>query len=76
MRVCTKDFCIPDTSIVIPKGSAVVLPVLQIQNDPDYFPSPETFDPERFMGENKSNIHPYSYMAFSHGPRACPGNVI
>jgi len=75
MRVCTKDYCIPDTSIVIPKYSAVLIPVMSIQSDPENFPNPNTFDPERFMGDNKMKMHPYSYIVFGHGPRGCPGTA-
>lgn len=32
------------------------------------------FDPKRFSAENMRNMHPSAYMAFSAGPRQCPGN--
>lgn len=42
--------------------------------DPKYYPDPETFDPERFSDDNKSNIEPMSYLPFGVGPRNCIGS--
>ncbi|XP_060805040.1 cytochrome P450 6B2 isoform X3 [Amyelois transitella] len=39
----------------------------------DFFPEPEKFRPERFYGEEKRNIVPYTYMPFGEGPRLCLG---
>lgn len=74
MRKCTKDYCIPDTNIVIEKGLSVLIPALALQRDSEYFPDPEEFDPERFNEENKSKIQDYTYIPFGEGPRICIGN--
>lgn len=42
--------------------------------NPKYFPEPETFNPDRFSDENKSNIVPGTYVPFGVGPRNCIGN--
>ena len=49
------------------------VPVYAIHHDPDNFPNPEQFKPDRFMPENKSNIIPYTFLPFGTGPRNCVG---
>lgn len=45
-----------------------------LQRDPQYFPNPLKFDPERFSPENRKKIDPYTYIPFGIGPRNCIGN--
>lgn len=42
-------------------------------HNPEYFPDPEKFDPERFSDENRKNIQQQHYVPFGIGPRACIG---
>lgn len=44
-----------------------------VHHNADYYPDPETFDPERFMPENKHLLVPYTYLPFGQGPRNCIG---
>jgi len=37
------------------------------------FEDPETFDPDRFSPENRSQLTSGSYMPFGFGPRQCMG---
>ncbi|XP_068133444.1 thromboxane-A synthase [Hyperolius riggenbachi] len=57
----------------IPAGMVVEIPVGCIQNDPQYWPEPKEFKPERFTAEEKQKRHPCVYLPFGAGPRSCIG---
>ncbi|KAG5669769.1 hypothetical protein PVAND_000063 [Polypedilum vanderplanki] len=73
MRKCTKEYKIPDTDIVIEKGRMVFLPMHAIHNDPEYFPDPEKFDPDRFSPEMEKERNPFTFLPFGEGMRICMG---
>ncbi|XP_056264464.1 cytochrome P450 3A40-like [Pseudoliparis swirei] len=59
--------------VVIPKGMVVMVPTWPIHRDPNLWPEPEEFKPERFTKETKETIDPFTYMPFGAGPRNCIG---
>jgi len=75
-RLCVKDYVYDDgnTKLHIDKGSLLYIPIFGFQHDPQYFPNPQKFDPERFSDENKSRIIPGTYIPFGIGPRNCIGS--
>lgn len=63
-RKCTKEYPIPGSKLVVPKGTQVTIPIYSIHRDPEYFPDPMKFDPERFSEENIKNIRPFTFLPF------------
>ncbi|XP_008923000.1 cytochrome P450 4V2 [Manacus vitellinus] len=70
-RTLREDCCI--SGYQIPKGATVLVLTYALHRDPEIFPDPEEFRPERFFSENSKGRHPYAYVPFSAGPRNCIG---
>ncbi|KAJ9596972.1 hypothetical protein L9F63_012002 [Diploptera punctata] len=58
---------------VLPAGCIVLIFIMKLHKNPEFFPDPITFNPDRFLPENISKRHPYSFIPFSAGPRNCIG---
>ena len=54
-------------------GMSVTFPIAGIHRLPEFWPEPETFNPERFSLENKEKGSTHAYMPFGLGPRSCIG---
>lgn len=55
-----------------PKNALIMISPYILHRNPAVWPSPETFDPEHFLGTTE--IHPYHYIPFGQGPHICIGN--
>ncbi|XP_077510058.1 cytochrome P450 3A41-like isoform X2 [Amblyomma americanum] len=71
MRLCTEETTV--AGIRFTPGMNVDIPLAGIHLDPEYFPDPNKFNPERFLPENKDCVRPFTYMPFGAGPRNCVG---
>ncbi|XP_038676066.1 cytochrome P450 3A21-like [Scyliorhinus canicula] len=70
-RVCKKDVQL--NGITVPKGTVVMVPAYVLHRDPEYWPEPEEFRPERFSKENRESRDPCIFLPFGMGPRNCIG---
>ncbi|KAK5644026.1 hypothetical protein RI129_007871 [Pyrocoelia pectoralis] len=62
-----------EKTLLVKKGTPVWILQKAIHLDPNNFPNPEKFDPDRFSYGNKQNIKNYSHIPFGSGPRSCLG---
>lgn len=72
-RICTKDYEIPNTNWTVKKETPIIISLLGIMRDPNNFPDPEKFLPNRYDVENP-NYKSAAFLPFGDGPRACIGN--
>ena len=73
-RVCIKPYTLQaDPPLEMKPGDGFWIPIFALHRDPENFPEPEKFDPERFSDENKHNIKPFTFLPFGSGPRICIG---
>lgn len=74
-RVCTQPYKIPDSDLVLEKGSKVIIPLYSLHHDPKHYSEPYEFKPERFTPEESKERHPFVFLPFGEGPRNCIGRV-
>lgn len=55
---------------VIPRGDSIIVGIGQIHSNPDVFPDPDRFDPNRYIGAKPSA---FSWIPFGGGTRRCVG---
>ncbi|XP_059075208.1 cytochrome P450 709B2-like [Cryptomeria japonica] len=75
VRQAFKDLKLRD-DFIIPKGVNVVVNILSVHRDPRYWGSDaDEFRPQRFRDgiSRATNNHPYAFIPFASGPRACIG---
>ncbi|KAH0949994.1 hypothetical protein HN011_009807 [Eciton burchellii] len=78
-RVCSRDFELPAAlpgakPYLVKKDELLWIPFYALHYDPEYFPEPNKFKPERFLDDNKDQCNLNAYFPFGLGPRMCIGN--
>lgn len=63
----------PGTNHIIQKGTWIKIPVFAIHHDPEYYPEPDKFNPDRFDNHEYKNRHLMTWLPFGEGPRSCIG---
>jgi cytochrome P450 len=70
-RVASNDF--EYNGIRIKRGDIIAVAIYALHHDPNIYPQPEQFRPERFSEDNKRTRTNETYMPFGAGPRNCLG---
>jgi cytochrome P450 len=58
----------------IPAGSDIFSSTYLVHHDPEVYPEPDRFDPDRWLPEHAARIPRGSYIPFGAGARQCIGN--
>lgn len=69
-----KDFPIPEGNYVAPKGSMIVPSTWLSLHDPEAYPKPDTYDPERWISGNAEE-QGKNWLVFGTGPHYCIGQT-
>ncbi|KAF2158991.1 hypothetical protein M409DRAFT_30526 [Zasmidium cellare ATCC 36951] len=62
--------------IYVPKGATVGVSVYALHHDPDIYPEPYSYDPERWLKQSQDRRMQATFCPFLKGPRACPGKTM
>jgi cytochrome P450 len=60
---------------IVPKGSMIEICTHVMHRNPDWFPEPKRFIPERFEAGKEKNLPKGAYLPFGAGPRFCIGQM-
>lgn len=74
-RETMEDYTFP-SGLTIEKGVRIHLPTYHLHRDPDNFPDPEEYKPERFLPGAQHPVKPYTFFPFGEGPRTCIGKPL
>lgn len=69
-----KPFPISDT-YTVPKGAMVIPTTYPALRDPEVYPNPDTFDPERYFTGDAEEKGAKNFLVFGTGPHYCLGQV-
>ena len=59
----------------LPRGTTVLISQFVLHRNPEFFPEPLRFDPDRFLPAAKAARAKFTYLPFGAGPRQCIGEA-
>lgn len=62
-----EDVNLNDGKLLIPKGTTMMPNIWRILNNPEQFPEPDKFNPDRFLDEDGKNMKHDHNISFSIG---------
>ena len=57
----------------IPAGSPVIINIQAVHLNPDLWPQPHQYKPDRFLPPHSNRLEPFTFLPFIAGPRNCLG---
>ena len=75
-KLCTAEFELEGSDGLrcrVKPGTEIAIPVWALHHDPEHWPDPEVFDPDRFSNDRKQDIKKMTFLPFGEGPRMCVG---
>ena len=61
---------------IIPKGATIMSSLVHVMYDPEHFPNPHNFNPDRFIDENGKFKNNERVIPFGIGKRYCLGHSL
>ncbi len=74
-RYCVDDYEFKEFSVTIPRDTYVIIPMSIVNRDPEVWPNPQQFDPDRFEG-TEMTCAKKGFFPFGYGSRVCIGNSL
>uniref|UniRef100_A0A2Y9D1N5 Cytochrome P450 n=1 Tax=Anopheles dirus TaxID=7168 RepID=A0A2Y9D1N5_9DIPT len=72
-RNADKDYRLPGSGLLLRRGQKIMIPIYAMHRDPQHFPEPDEYRPERFAPEEVAQRDSHCYLPFGEGPRICIG---
>ena len=72
-RQAREDFSLGEYRL--PAGTTVIISQFVSHRDPEHFPDPERFLPERFLANGRNTFPKFAYFPFGAGARQCIGEA-
>jgi cytochrome P450 len=60
--------------VLLPKRTIMFISPYTVHFQPNIWPNPDAFDPDRFLPEREAGRHKAAWLPFGEGPRVCIGN--